>query len=183
MRRSSPDRVGAVDVAHEPQRHAQDVADAERHRAHVHVGELAVEQVGDDARLAGAEDFLGNLAAGGEAAAGQRVAAAAPRAILNSSSSVGAASMMNPRSAPLTSIAESSTSASTSSSTRPDPSARRPSSSAAICRRSPMAVVVALSTGGALSASRKTISAPPVRPRRMRSPWTSGRSVTCSPLT
>ena len=65
-----------------------------------------------------------------------------PRAILNSSSPVAAASMMKPRSAPLTSIAESSTSDSTSSSTRPEPSARRPSSSAAICRRSPIAVVV-----------------------------------------
>ena len=70
------------------------------------------------------------------------------RAILNSSSSVGAASMMKPRSAPLTSIAESSTSASTSSSTRPEPSARSPSSSAAIWRRSPIAVVVALLDGG-----------------------------------
>ena len=44
--------------------------------------------------------------------------------------------MMKPRSAPVTSIAESSTSASTSSSTRPEPSARRPSSSAAIWRSS-----------------------------------------------
>ena len=71
------------------------------------------------------------------------------RAILNSSSFVGvAASMMNPRSAPLTSIAESSTSASTSSRTRPEPSARRPSRSAAIWRRSPIAVVVALSMAG-----------------------------------
>ena len=84
-----------------------------------------------------------------------------PRAILNSSSPVGAASMMKPRSAPLTSIAESSTSDSTSSSTRPEPSARSPSSSAAICRRSPIAVVVARSTGGGESARRKTISAPP----------------------
>ena len=55
--------------------------------------------------------------------------------------------MMNPRSAPLTSIAESSTSDSTSSSTRPEPSARRPSRSAAIWRRSPIAVVVAFSIG------------------------------------
>ena len=93
-----------------------------------------------------------------------------PRASLNSSTSSALASMMKPRSAPVTSIAESSTSASTSSSTRPLPSARRPSSSAAICRRSPIAVVVALSCAGAVSASRKTSSAPPVRPSRMRSP-------------
>ena len=66
------DRFRLVEIAHQPQRHAQHVADAERHGAHVHVGELAVEQVGDDPRLAGAEHFLGNLAAGREAAAGQR---------------------------------------------------------------------------------------------------------------
>ena len=51
---------------------------------------------------------------------------------------------MKPRSAPVTSIAESSTSASTSSSTRPDPSARSPSSSAAICRSSVAAEIGAL---------------------------------------
>ena len=45
--------------------------------------------------------------------------------------------MMNPRSAPVTSMAESITIVSTSSRTRPDPSARRPSSSVAICRKSP----------------------------------------------
>ena len=56
--------------------------------------------------------------------------APAPRASLNSSSPSALASMMKPRSAPVTSIAESSTSASTSSSTRPEPSARSPSSSA-----------------------------------------------------
>ena len=66
------DGLGSIEVAHQAQRHAQHVADAERDRAGVHVGQLAVEQVGDDARLAGAEDFLGNLAAGREAAAGQR---------------------------------------------------------------------------------------------------------------
>ena len=44
-----------------------DVTDAERHRAHVHVGEIAVEQVGDDLQLAGREDLFGNLAAGVEA--------------------------------------------------------------------------------------------------------------------
>ena len=71
--------LGLVDVAHQAQRNAQDVADAERDGAHVHVGEIAVEQVGDDARFAGAEDFLGNLPAGREAAAGQRDVAAAAR--------------------------------------------------------------------------------------------------------
>ena len=144
------DRFGLVEIAHQAQRHAQDVPDAERHGAHVDVGELAVEQVRDEARLAGAEHFLGNLAAGREAAAGQRDACRAPRAILNSSSPSAGASMMNPRSAPLTSIAESSTSDSTSSSTRPVPSARSPSSSAAIWRRSPIAVVV----GGLLGEPR-----------------------------
>ena len=112
-----------------------------------------------------------------------RVIRPRPRASLNSSSSVGLASMMNPRSPPPTSSAESSTSASTSSSTRPDPSARRPSSSAATCRRSPIAVVVARSVCGGPSASRKTSSAPPLRPRRIRSPWASGPSATVSPLT
>ena len=43
---------------------------------------------------------------------------------------------MNPRSAPVTSMAESITSASTSSSTRADPRARRPSSRDATCRKS-----------------------------------------------
>ena len=76
MRRSSPTASAAIDVAHELQRHAEDVADAERDGAHVHVGQLAVEQVGDDARLAGAEHLFGNLAAGREAAAGQRLRAA-----------------------------------------------------------------------------------------------------------
>jgi hypothetical protein len=133
----------------------------------VDVGQVAVEEVGDDARFTGSEDFLGPR----------------PRAILNSRSALSSASMMNPRSAPLTSIAESSTNDSTSSSTRPEPRARRPSRSAAICRRSPMAVVVARSTGGCVSASRNTISAPPVRPRRTLSPCASTRSVTCSPFT
>ncbi len=95
-----------------------------------------------------------------------RVVRPRPRAILNSSSPSTGASMMNPRSAPLTSIAESSTSDSTSSSTRPEPSARRPSSSVAICRRSPTAVVVAVrSLGGGASAVRNTISAPPRAPQ------------------
>ncbi len=55
-----------------------------------------------------------------------------PRAILNSSSPSALASIMNPRSALVTSSAESITSVSTSSSTRPDPSARRPLRIAAI---------------------------------------------------
>ena len=59
--------------------------------------------------------------------------------------------MMKPRSAPVTSIAESSTSASTSSSTRPDPSARSPSSSAAICRSSIAADAALFSADGASS--------------------------------
>ena len=54
------------------------------------------------------------------------------RASLNSRCPAWFASMMKPRSAPVTSMAESSTSVSTSSSTRPEPSARSPSRSAAI---------------------------------------------------
>ena len=50
--------------------------------------------------------------------------------------------MMNPRSAPVTSMAESITSASTSSSTRADPRARRPSSREATCRKSATAGVL-----------------------------------------
>ena len=95
------------------------------------------------------------------------------------------ASMMNPRSAPLTSMAESSTSDSTSSSTRPDPSARKPFE-----QRGDLPQVADRRRGWRLlgwrrpmSATRNTISAPPLRPSRIRSPWTSGRSVTCSPLT
>ena len=51
--------------------------------------------------------------------------------------------MMNPRSAPVTSIAESITSVSTSSRTRPEPSARKPSSNPAMCRSS-LAAEIAL---------------------------------------
>ena len=58
------------------------------------------------------------------------------RPIVNSSSSEAFASMMNPRSAPVTSMAESITSASTSSSTRADPRARKPSSRDATCLKS-----------------------------------------------
>ena len=62
-------QIGAIEIAHQPQRRAQHVADAERHGAHVDVGQIAVEQVGDDLQLAGGEDLFGNLAAGVEAAA------------------------------------------------------------------------------------------------------------------
>ena len=55
------------------------MADAERDRAHVHVGEVAVEQVGHDLELAGDEHFFGNLAAGVEAGAGQGDAALGAR--------------------------------------------------------------------------------------------------------
>ena len=68
MRFSSFVHVGALDVAHQPQRRAEHVADAERDGADVHVGEIAVEQVGDDLLLAGREHLFGNLAAGLEAA-------------------------------------------------------------------------------------------------------------------
>ena len=75
--------------------------------------------------------------------------------------------MMNPRSAPVTSIAESSTIASTSSSTRPEPSARSPSSSAAICRSSLAAETALFSTDGASSSTKNTISVSPAWPRRI----------------
>ena len=76
-RRDRPDGGGVLDVAHDVERHAQDVADAERHRAHVDVGQLAVEEVGDQPRVAGLEDLFGNLAAGLEGAALERLLAAA----------------------------------------------------------------------------------------------------------
>ena len=72
-------RLGLVEIPDEPKRHAQHVADPERDGAHVHVRELAVEQVGHRPRLAGSKHLLGNLAAGGEAAAREHVAAAAAR--------------------------------------------------------------------------------------------------------
>src|SRR5204862_7923731 len=64
---------------HQLERHALDVADAQRDGAHVHVGQVAVEEIRDDLRFAGAEHFLGNLAAGGEGGAGQRLLATAAR--------------------------------------------------------------------------------------------------------
>jgi len=42
------------------------VADAELHRADVHVGQIAVEQIGHDPALTRAKDLLGDLDAGGE---------------------------------------------------------------------------------------------------------------------
>ena len=78
--------------------------------------------------------------------------------------------MMKPRSAPVTSIAESSTIASTSSRTRPEPSARSPSSSAAICRSSVAAEIALFSTDGASSSTKKTISVSPDLPSLIWSP-------------
>ena len=69
--------VGTIQIAHELQRRAEDVADAERDRAHVHVGEVAVEQVRHDLFVAGREHLFRDLAARLELAAGQRHAAAA----------------------------------------------------------------------------------------------------------
>ena len=71
--------LGALDVAHQAQRRAQHVADAERDRAGVQLREVAVEQILDDRLLAGGEDLLGNLAARLERAAGQRHLAARAR--------------------------------------------------------------------------------------------------------
>ena len=91
--------------------------------------------------------------------------------------------MMKPRSAPVTSIAESSTIASTSSSTRPEPSARSPSSSAAICRSSLAADTALVSTDGASSSTKNTISVSPAWPSRIWSPCASTFSLCFSPLT
>ena len=77
MRFSSLSHVGAIEIAHELERRAQHVADAERHGAHVGVGEVAVEQVGHDLFLAGREDLFRNLSAGLEALAGERHASLA----------------------------------------------------------------------------------------------------------
>ena len=96
--------VGALDVAHEPQRRAQHVADAERHRARVQRREVAVEQVLDDRLLAGREDLLGNLAARLERPARQRDLAARPRQLELERAAPASASMMKPRSAPVTSM-------------------------------------------------------------------------------
>ena len=71
--------LGAFDVAHQAQRRAEHVADAERDGAGVQLREVAVEQVLDDGLLAGREHGLGNLAAGLEGAARQRDLAARAR--------------------------------------------------------------------------------------------------------
>ena len=105
------------------------------------------------------------------------------RPIVNSSRPPSSASMMKPRSAPLTAMAESITSTSTSSSTRAELSARNPSSSTATCRRSP--IVSTRRDGGwvvSSAAQRKVSSAPP-RPRRTRAPSSSGPSRTGAPST
>ena len=104
------------------------------------------------------------------------------RPILNSSSPMRLASMMNPRSAPVASMAESITSSSTSSSTRADPSARSESSSVEICLKS-MTPEVWLRRESVESSSRNTSSALPLRPNRIRSRCFNGRSVTCSSFT
>ena len=112
-----------------------------------------------------------------------RVRPPRPRAVLNSSTPCASGIMMNPRSALVTSSAESITSVSTSSSTRPDPSARRPLRMAAICARSLASVDVERSTDEASSSARNTISTLSLCPSRMVSPWSRGRSAICSPLT
>jgi hypothetical protein len=91
--------------------------------------------------------------------------------------------MMKPRSALVTSMAESSTSASTSSRTRPDPSARRPSSSAAICRSSTAADAALFSADGASSPTAYTTWMSFELPNLMRSPCTSLRRSMRSSLT
>ena len=69
--------IGAIQVPHQAQRRAQHVADTQRHGAHVHVGQVAVEQVGDDLLLPRREHLFGNLAAGLELLARQGQASAA----------------------------------------------------------------------------------------------------------
>ncbi len=90
--------------------------------------------------------------------------------------------MMNPRSAPVASMAESITSTSTSSSTREEPSPRSRSSSVVSGRKSTRPDAW-LSRESAPSSARNTISALPLRPSRILSLWRSGRSVTCSSFT
>ena len=62
------------------------------------------------------------------------------------------------------------------------PSARSPSSSTAICRNSPAAEMALRSTEGASSLVTNVTSVSPACPKRRRSPGTSTRSVTRSPL-
>ena len=135
------------------------------------LAQIAVEQVGDDLLLAGREHLFGNLAAGLEAACPGSVTRPRPRAILNSSSLSASASMMNPRSAPVTSIAESM-----HERQHLVEHAARSERAQAFEQRRHLAEVadgrrrVLLGRTPALraSSSRNTISAPPLRPRRMQ---------------
>ena len=69
---------GALDVPHQAQRRAQDVADAEGDSAGMQLREIAVEQVLDNGLLPGGEDGFRDLAAGLERPARQRDLAARP---------------------------------------------------------------------------------------------------------
>jgi len=64
--------LGALDVAHEAQRRAEHLPDAERDGARVELREVAVEQILDDLLLAGREHLFRNLAARVERPARQR---------------------------------------------------------------------------------------------------------------
>ena len=105
-----------------------------------------------------------------------------PRAILNSSSPPAFASRINPRSAPVASIAESTTSSSTSSRTREGPNARRLSSKDEICLK-PRTPEECVPWESVVSPRRKTSSVLSLLPSRMRSRCSSGRSVTGSLFT
>ncbi len=72
-------QIGAIEIADESQRRAQDMADAERHGAHVRVGEIPVQQVRHDTNIAAGKDLLGNLAAHVEPAAREGDFAASTR--------------------------------------------------------------------------------------------------------
>jgi hypothetical protein len=161
---------------------AQDVADAQSHRAAVVLREVTVEQVGTT-QFAGGEYLFGIFRLVSKRLPG-RVTRPRARASFRSRAPSSPASMMKPRSAPVTPMAASSTSTSTSSSTRPEPSARRPSSRVAIWRMSPTAVPADDVPEADSDASvRNTTSAPPVRPNCTRSPCVRRCSVTGAPLT
>ena len=71
--------VGAIQIADQAERDAGHVTNAERDRTHVHVGEIAVEQVGDNLQLTRGKHLFRDLAAGvepgwrqGDAALGAR---------------------------------------------------------------------------------------------------------------
>ena len=68
-----------VDVADKFQRHALHVADAQRDGPHVDIGEIAIQQVRENLRLACPEYFFRNLPAGCEARSRQHLLAAAAR--------------------------------------------------------------------------------------------------------